>query len=101
MENQHRMITGYRDLSQADVELMNEIKAEGLRIQTLHQKVCAHYGRARRAAGKIAPEPGRGESDETHRLDAAEPDRWLGIAETHLQVGLMALTRAVAQPTTF
>lgn len=27
MENQHRRISGYRELSQAEVDLMNEVKA--------------------------------------------------------------------------
>ena len=26
MENQHKKITGYRDLSQAEIDLMNEVK---------------------------------------------------------------------------
>jgi len=29
------------------------------------------------------------------------PERWRAIANTHFQEGLMALTRAVAQPTSF
>ena len=28
MENQHRQIKGYRELSQEEIDLMNEIKAE-------------------------------------------------------------------------
>ena len=34
-------------------------------------------------------------------MDRASPERWLSIGRTHLQEGLMAWTRAVAQPTTF
>ena len=30
-----------------------------------------------------------------------DPERWAAIARTHFQEGLMALTRAVAQPTFF
>ena len=29
MENQHRKITGYRELSQEEIDLMNRIKAHG------------------------------------------------------------------------
>jgi hypothetical protein len=29
MENQHRKITGYRELNQLEIELMNRIKAHG------------------------------------------------------------------------
>ena len=74
MENQHRQITGYRELNQDEIRLMNEIKAEGERLGDLI------------ATLKQMPE-----------LD----QRWVSIARTDLQTGLMALTRAVAQPTTF
>ena len=29
MENQHRKISGYRELSQSEIDLMNEVKALG------------------------------------------------------------------------
>ena len=29
MENQHRKIKGYRELTQVEIDLMNEIKVEG------------------------------------------------------------------------
>ena len=29
MENQHRRISGYRELSQTEIDLMNRIKAKG------------------------------------------------------------------------
>ena len=35
MENQHRQITGYRELNQDEIRLMNEIKAEGERLGDL------------------------------------------------------------------
>jgi hypothetical protein len=33
--------------------------------------------------------------------DTEMDQRWVAIARTHLQQGFMALTRAVAKPTTF
>jgi hypothetical protein len=39
--------------------------------------------------------------EELDRIEKCEPARWALIACTHLQEGLMALTRAVAQPTFF
>lgn len=33
MENQHRKIKGYRELSQAEIDLMNEVKALGPQIE--------------------------------------------------------------------
>lgn len=39
--------------------------------------------------------------NEQERLDAAQPERWIALANTHFQQGLMALVRAVAQPEGF
>lgn len=75
MDNQHKKITGYRDLSQAEIDLMNEIKAQGEVLSLLHNRLYAA----------------------TPLVDA----RWLDIGKAHLQQGIMALVRAVAQPTTF
>lgn len=74
MDNQHRKISGYRELGQAEIDLMNEIKAVGPTLEALLDKL---YSRP----------------DLDHR--------WVAIGKTHLQEGLMALTRAVAQPTFF
>ena len=67
-------ITGYRQLNEAEAELMNEIKTHGESLCALVEKLLATEG-----------------------LDG----RWISIGATDLQIGLMALTRAVAQPTTF
>ena len=74
MENQHRKISGYRELSQVEIDLMNEIKQQGVALGELVAKLKLHPG-----------------------LD----QRWVSIGATDLQTGLMALTRAVAQPTFF
>ena len=74
MENQHRKIKGYRELSQEEIDLMNEIKTKGAELGELVDKL-------RTAAG----------------LD----QRWISIGATELQQGLMALTRGVAQPEFF
>lgn len=75
MDNQHRKIKGYRELSQSEIDLMNEIKSKGVDLGELVQKL--------RDAGE--------------QLD----QRWVSIGATDLQTGLMALTRGVAQPTFF
>jgi hypothetical protein len=67
-------ITGYRQLTEAEAALMNEIKQHGVQLGQLVQKL-----------------------RETPSLD----QRWINIGATDLQTGLMALTRGVAQPTTF
>lgn len=74
MDNQHRQIKGYRELSQAEIDAMNEIKTMGAQIGALVEKLRAQDG-----------------------LD----QRWVSIGATDLQKGLMALTRGVAQPTFF
>lgn len=67
-------VTGYRKLSQAEVDLMNEIKAKGDEMGALIDKLRATPG-----------------------LDG----RWVAIGATNIQTGVMALVRAVAQPTNF
>lgn len=67
-------ITGYRQLTEAEAALMNEIKAKGVELGDLVAKL-----------------------RKTEGLD----QRWISIGTTDMQTGLMALTRAVAQPTTF
>lgn len=74
MENQHRQIKGYRELSQEEIELMNTIKTKGVELGELVAKLRATEG-----------------------LD----QRWVSIGATDMQTGLMALTRGVAKPTFF
>jgi len=84
MENQHKHIRGYRDLSQAEIDLMNEIKAHGERTRELIEKVHETTMGAHRAKEAIA-----------------DSLRWTAVARTTLQTGMMQLTRAVAQPASF
>lgn len=86
MENQHRKIKGYRELNQDEIDLMNEIKEKGEELQELLNKC--------RAVDVEEGKTGDREHDEV--LD--EASRWRSIAKTHLQQGLMALTRSVAKP---
>jgi hypothetical protein len=74
MENQHRQIKGYRELNEAEIALMNDIKLKGADL------------------GKLI---------EILRENKGLDQRWVSIGATHMQEGLMALTRSVAQPTFF
>ena len=85
MENQHRKITGYRELNQAEIDLMNEIKAEGVKLDVLLAKVTVTNEELKDVA--------LGQLSNAHR--------WTAIAKTDFQTGLMALTRAVAKPDFF
>lgn len=87
MDNQHQKIKGYGDLSQAEIDLMNEIKAEGERLAALCSKVQQH----------IATSP----KLEHEYEQANAPGRWAAMAATDLQVGIMKLVRAVARPSSF
>ena len=79
-------ITGYRQLSEADVALMNEGKA-------LAEQCGAYIAKLRTHPPSNAPV---GVND-LHALD----QRWISIGSTHLQEGFMAVIRGIAQPTTF
>jgi hypothetical protein len=74
MENQHRLIKGYRELSQEEIDLMNDIKQVGQTLETLSQRLL--------------------DTDSTDR-------RWVSIGRTDCQTGIMALVRSVAKPTSF
>ena len=74
MENQHKKIKGYRDLTKAEIDAMNAIKSEGERLKFLIEEM---------------------------REEVSLDQRWVSIAETHLQQGIMAAVRAVAQPESF
>lgn len=95
MDNQHRKIQGYRELAQAEIDLMNEIKSFGPQLQALVSKVSDSID------GQFIAALNDGDDDEVERLDTADAERWRDLGMSHLQQGLMCLTRAVAQPTTF
>lgn len=74
MDNQHKKITGYRELSQEEIDLMNEGKY-------LAQQ-CGEYINKLKGIPSIDKEN-------------------LATGKTHLQEGFMWTIRSVAQPTTF
>lgn len=75
MDNQHKLIKGYRDLSKDEIDLMNEIKnTVGSQLEELVDKLFA--------------------MENTDK-------RWVAIGKTDLQTGLMALVRSIATPSSF
>lgn len=74
MDNQHRAIKGYRELDQGEIDAMNQVKEIGAML---------------------------GDVVAAMRDKTTLDQRWVSIAATHLQEGLMALTRAIAKPTFF
>ena len=80
-------ITGYRQLSEAEVALINEGKALAEQCGAYIAKLRTH---------KNAPVV---EGD--NHADPALDQRWVSIGATDLQRGFMAVIRGIAQPTTF
>lgn len=74
MDNQHQKIKGCRDLTQEEIDLMNEVEAQGEKLGELLERVAHVQG-----------------------VDL----RWLSIGKTDLQKGIMGVVRAIARPTTF
>ena len=86
MKDQHKKITGYRDLSQAEIDLMNKIKAHAEQTATLLDEV-----KELRLDMKADMAP----------VQVHESMRCLALAKTNLQTGQMWFVRAVALPNSF
>jgi hypothetical protein len=73
MDNQHKKITGYRDLSQAEIDLMNEIKQFEETAAEIVARVSALVG-------------------------SSQQSRDVSLAKTHYEEATIRLVRAVAYP---
>lgn len=71
-------ITGYRDLSEAEIALINRVKAKAEEVRELVAEIWTL---------------GIGDMSVSHH--------WLEIGRTDLQKGFMAIIRAIARPETF
>lgn len=74
VDNQHKKIAGYRDLTEEEIAIMNECKRHAVVIGELCTRV-----------------------ENIGGIDK----RWAAIAKTDLQKGFMALIRSIAKPETF
>lgn len=74
MENQHRKITGYRELSQDEINAMNKSKELASQV---------------------------GDFIDELEKNGYVDKRWLAVAKTDLQKAFMSLTRSIAKPSTF
>jgi hypothetical protein len=74
VDNQHKKITGYRDLTEVEIGAMNDCKQIAVEVGILCDKVDGMDGNDK---------------------------RWSSIAKTQLQQGFMALIRSIAKPETF
>lgn len=74
VDNQHKQIKGYRDLTEGEIALMNDAKSFGVNIGNFILML-----------------------ESNSLIDK----RWLAIAKTDLQKGFMSLVRSIAKPETF
>lgn len=73
VDNQHKQISGYRDLSAGEIQAINGIKGFEAELGNLWKQVVAEHG------GNVDM-------------------RWMSIAKTHFEEGFSAFVRAVARP---
>lgn len=74
MDNQHRKITGYRELTEMEIHLMNEGKELAKKCGAFIEKL---------------------------EYETDTDKRWVAEGKTDLQKGFMSLIRSVAKPETF
>jgi len=74
MKDQHEKIKGYRDLTQQEIDLMNDCKTIATEVGSIIEKL--------------------------QNIETIDK-RWLEISKIDLQKGFMSLVRSIAQPTTF
>lgn len=74
MDNQHQKIKGYRDLSQEEIDLMNEVKELAAKCEALISKLDVHPDTDKRA---------------------------VALGKTNLQQGFMWAVRGIARPESF
>lgn len=74
MDNQHKHIKGYRDLSKEEIDAMNECKELSEKCGELVEKLQA--------------------------MESTDK-RWVAIGTTDIQKGFMSIIRSIAKPTTF
>lgn len=106
MDNQHRKISGYRELSQEEIDLMNRVKAKGAELLMLQAELVdllkqQQLSMSNKVDQAVSDAYRAAHEAELKRFNDAEPLRWAAIAKTDIQTGIMALVRAIAQPTTF
>lgn len=71
VDNQHKQISGYRDLTQLEIYAINEVKQAEIELGALRRRV-----------------------RELETLDL----RWASVAKTHFEEGFSALVRSIAKP---
>lgn len=94
MDNQHQKITGYRELTQSEFNLMNEAKAHAEKTADILNRLAVKR-EFQRASSINKDAPG------LSLVQIEESQRCLEVAKTTLQTGQMWLVRAIALPNSF
>ncbi|CAL9954787.1 hypothetical protein VPHD85_0003 [Vibrio phage D85] len=98
MDNQHKKIKGYRDLSQEEIDLMNRIKEHAEKTAALIAEVNTMRDNGQKHDLYGVPFD---RTDGLTKAQASESYRCLALAKTNLQTGQMWFVRAVALPDSF
>ncbi|MGI2021715.1 DUF7681 family protein [Shewanella glacialipiscicola] len=94
MDNQHKKIKGYRDLSQQEIDLMNRIKEHGEKTKELIKEL-------RTMRGNQYQDYCQNHPVDLSQVQLHESVRCLDIAQEKIQTGQMWFVRAVALPESF
>lgn len=97
MKDQHNKIKGYRDLSQLEIDLMNEIKSKGEELSNLIGKVQSLRDEQFIKLHSLEI----GEIDGIGQSEIADSTEALDNAQYNLKTGIMWLVRSVALPQSF
>lgn len=101
MDNQHKKIKGYRDLSADEIALMNDIKDMAEQVR----KLCARLDNIMldevSLIHEIQKDPEEQIEDYVNVSGHNQAVQWLDSGRLDLQVGFMKLVRSVARPTMF
>lgn len=95
MENLHRKISGYRELNQGEIDLMNEIKEKGRELIELQRRV---YDLP--LGSDLEDKSFEMRSENIDALESMQNQRamWAYQSGINIETGVMQLVRAVALP---
>lgn len=71
VDNQHKQISGYRDINQEDIDVINSVKIAEDVLGQFYKEICL--------------------------IDGIDK-RWTSIARTHFEEGFSALVRSIVKP---
>lgn len=98
MDTLHTQTAGDRTLNPGELAMVSQVKALAAQVGALVQSL-------RRQLPEFTPDSEPivvdGHALMGVSVEAFETDRWINVAQDHLQQGFMALERAVVRPDTF